>query len=165
MIEVTQTLHGDLPEGVQGNCFAACLASILHVDIETVPNDHTRKWRSVVNTWLRQYGLAMVQASNDFDELCRDDDITDCWCIATGHTNRHPTVRHACVAKSGVIVWDPHPSRSGLVSIDGYVLLLVLDASRYAQHVAEISNRTKYTPTHEHTPIQENDHDTPCIQI
>jgi hypothetical protein len=46
-----------------GDCFAACMASLLELPIEVVPNDHSPMYWSVWRTWLSQFGLEMRYSS------------------------------------------------------------------------------------------------------
>lgn len=86
MIPVYQTRHG--PEG---NCFEACLASILEIGIEQVPVfsgwDDLRKWLTARN-WLLEFGRSDGHA------------------IASVQTLRGI---HAVVCLDGQIVHDPSP--------------------------------------------------------
>lgn len=42
-----------------GDCFAACLATLLELPIEVVPNDHSEEYFNVYHTFLRQFGLEL----------------------------------------------------------------------------------------------------------
>lgn len=42
-----------------GDCFAACMATLLELPIEVLPNDHSEAWFIVWETFLRQFGLAI----------------------------------------------------------------------------------------------------------
>lgn len=95
---IKQTRFG---EGV-GNCFQACLASILNLPLESCPDiakmsDET--WFDEVSQWLRSMGYVLeytagVQPRNGF-------------AIACGKTKRGP--QHAVVMYGGKYLHDPHP--------------------------------------------------------
>lgn len=40
-----------------GDCFAACMATLLELPIEVLPNDHSPAWFLVWGVFLRQFGL------------------------------------------------------------------------------------------------------------
>ena len=111
MKPVVQTTFGDgHNEGLPcGNCVAACIASILELDIEDVPNfvmmDHTGGgfWNLLLNEWLAPYNLHAYF-------LDRDSYISaDVYCIGMGLTKRG--LYHAVVCLGNSMVWDPYPSK------------------------------------------------------
>ena len=95
---VTQTKLGD-----KGNCFQACLASILELDIDSIPVWEANCWQEQVENWLEQFGIRMVVLNGPLDGAIG---------IATGEGPRGR--RHAVVWYKGCIIWDPYPSRAGL---------------------------------------------------
>jgi hypothetical protein len=105
MIEVTQTeLGADNP---RGNCLAACLASILELPIDAVPDFYEceqagRNWFIVLTEFLATRGLQPVEGGQ-----------RDRHHIGVGASPRS-SHSHAVVMLGDKIVWDPHPSRSGL---------------------------------------------------
>lgn len=124
MIEVTQTTFG-VPGG---NCFSACIASLLELSIDDVPyfmGDFSEpddgEWFNRLNDWLRPRGFValffLYQSLADFPSLC----------VLGGASSRGP---HSCVGRRGEIVWDPHPSRSGLTSVEDVTILVPLDPAR-----------------------------------
>lgn len=61
VIRVEQQLVDD----TKGDCFAACLASILEVSLDQVPNPHGSEWWDTVQRWLwntRRLACVLVQA-------------------------------------------------------------------------------------------------------
>lgn len=42
-----------------GDCFAACMASLLELPIEVIPNDHSENWWFVWREFLKQFGLSL----------------------------------------------------------------------------------------------------------
>jgi hypothetical protein len=117
MLEVTQTkLH--IPGEQRGNCMYAVLASLLHGDIESIPSFEGRDWVNKLNTWLRQYGLAFMCIHDNAEDF-EDNGIQGMHHMLMGNTNRFAGVRHSVVARDGVLLFDVHPSRTGLT--DGLV--------------------------------------------
>jgi hypothetical protein len=110
--------------GRNGNCMSAALASLLGLDICEVPYFmEPGDWQARINRWLAPRGLrlkhVMVNTSNFKGWPIG-------YHILTGFAPRGPHRRaaHAVVGKDGVMVHDPHPSRAGLTSVDGYAVLV-----------------------------------------
>ncbi len=97
-----------------GDCFSACIASILEVPLEKIPNFHFPKgsdFEDNVQEWCKTQSFALVSISNIEDDL-----LADCWIIATGKSPRgdEDWHRHAVVWRNGKVVHDPNPDRVGL---------------------------------------------------
>jgi hypothetical protein len=116
---VTQTKLTNLETGEKGNCFVACIASIMGFPIHAVPEFDDTDWAIKYDTWLSAYGKELNHYMNG--------DIPTGFSIACGYTERNGgTVRHACIARDGVVVFDPHPSRVGLLNNDYYIAIAPL---------------------------------------
>ncbi|OPY78311.1 MAG: hypothetical protein A4E65_02334 [Syntrophorhabdus sp. PtaU1.Bin153] len=114
MTPVMQTKFGAI-----GNCFEACLASLLNMSIERVPNfgayGDEGDWMAEVNEWLSQMGLAYFEAripNDEIDDFFRDKDFFH---VMVGHTNRFEHLQHAIVGRKGKMVHDPHPDGVGIL--------------------------------------------------
>lgn len=107
--EVTQTiLHDPENEHVYGNCLQAAVASVLALPLDAVPHfSQFVWWPMAVELWVRGFDLTCKGE--------RTETIPDRLCIVGGKSERG--VSHCVVGYCGEIVWDPHPSRAGLVSI------------------------------------------------
>lgn len=106
---VTQTIFADDPQGRQGNCLQAAVASLLVLPLDEVPHfiEH-EDWLGRMTDWAGQRGYAVTSAPGaDGVPLG----------IAYGPSPRGVT--HAVVVRDGAIAWDPHPSRAGLVTVSG----------------------------------------------
>lgn len=128
MKPVSQTiLHTD--DGPPGDCFRACVASLLELAAEDVPHFvlNPRTWMRDCNAWLAQRGLVMVAT----EDRIRDVFWRGCgrvYAIAAGKSPRGPW-HHSVIARLGgtdedpvwEIVHDPHPSGAG---IEGDILRL-----------------------------------------
>ncbi len=113
MRPVDQTTYGPY----DGNCFSACLASILEIPIDEVPLFLGAYWDGFL-PWLREHGLwvSFYRRSERRVPLG--------YSIAGGRSMRFAGRMHACVAYDGMIVHDPHPSRDGLpYGIEEYVVI------------------------------------------
>lgn len=120
MIAVDQTAFG-LPGG---NCFAACVASLLEMPIDDVPNfcNLPGDWEAEFNRWLRPFGLyALTVQMNDW----RPPGLH----IMAGKSPRGASVKemHSVVAQGDAIVHDPHPSRAGLSTRTETTLLVPIN--------------------------------------
>ena len=113
---VDQTvLH--VPGVSRGNCFAATVAGLLKIPIESIPQFKTEgdiSWQEQFNGWLRQFGLAWFpMAGDDLSGECQQLGITGLWSEMSGKSPRFDA-GHSCVAKDGRLAWDPHPEQTGL---------------------------------------------------
>lgn len=115
MIPATQTILHDPENGKKGNCLSAVIASLLHLPIEEVPLFVEPEWRRDLNAFLRPFGLAYLDLSVDPAYLRVVCGITGLHHEITGTSPRNPAVLHGCVALDGNLVFDPHPSRDGIV--------------------------------------------------
>ncbi len=101
MIRVDQTKFGDR----HGNCFTACIASILEMPITEVPNfcAEFEDWEAATQLWLGDLDLRLEHISpGDMPPAGRH-------YVVSGMGPRG--LRHSCVGLDGAIVHDPHPSR------------------------------------------------------
>jgi hypothetical protein len=115
-----QTRVGQL----NGNCFEACIASLLEIPLHSVP-DFPRDeapFILAVQQFLREYGLFYIQTPID--------DLAIAPAFASGftwHTMEGISERggnHACVGLNGKLVHDPHPGGRGLVEINCFGFLV-----------------------------------------
>lgn len=119
MKPVDQTKFG-YPEG---NCFSACVASLLELDLSEVPFFMGREdWWEAFARWLYPRGLYPLHFPMRVDGLGPPGLY-----IAGGASPRDPQYMHAVVARGREIVHDPNPSRLGLVSIEDVTLLVSLE--------------------------------------
>ena len=116
-------------EGQQkGNCMNAAFASLLEIDIETIPHfedmpnagEGTKEkpsWWKAMNDWLAELGFYIVaQYQNIYFEG---------YYIANGPSPRG--VEHSVVYKGSVMVHDPHPSGAGIEKITSAWVLVPID--------------------------------------
>jgi len=121
MKPVMQTKFGDK----KGNCFAACLASLLEISIEEIPDFFNKKeyWTKTCNDFLKTKGFCFVDINFDSSEMSYWI-LRSGYSIVTGSSPRHNCL-HAVVAYQGEIVHDPHPDKTGIVEAKmiGYICL------------------------------------------
>ena len=135
---VTQTRTGS----PTGNCSEACIASLLEVEIEEVPDlldlEHEpgdpefrlAGWARM-HAFLHARGLQFVQVSH-FPAVALAMMVNRFGVRVRGmhHVAAGPNpdgLGHAVVALWGVPVWDPNPSRRGITSVEEMWFLIPLD--------------------------------------
>lgn len=114
MKPVCQTIFGT----GRGNCFAACVASILELPIEEVPNfcadtPEGENWYPPFQAWAAArgvIGMPFVLPSADCEVLLRlaRDEFPALPCIVFGATENGG---HCVVFQAGAPVHDPNPRR------------------------------------------------------
>lgn len=116
MTPVKQTvLFGDNSIG-NGNCFAACLASLLDLPLWMVPPfeqmfAHTQHWSGRCDRWLeRFFALKLVEVRGH-----KEDALPEFY-IACGSTPRGTF--HATIYSRGELVHDPHFSGDGIIKVE-----------------------------------------------
>jgi hypothetical protein len=115
-------------DGERGDCYRACLASILELALEDVPHVCLHAdWRERTVAFLRPFGLGLLTV-NVFPEDYPRELFPDAWHVMAGPGQRG--VRHAVVGRRAIMLHDPHPSGAGLLSIEEYDFFLALDPSR-----------------------------------
>lgn len=127
---VTQTRFYDPdapPDRQRGNCLSAVVASLMHLPIEAVPNfvqedvdsDGEKNWWQSFWYFVHEHGHHVV--------LLRDDsqprspfplpEPAEPYAVS-GVSPRDPLVHHIVIYQDGRMVHDPHPDRTGLVSLN-----------------------------------------------
>lgn len=120
MIIVEQTITG-YPDG---NCFPACLASVLELPLADVPLFCDDDWLEQYNEWLRPRNLVLLLVPY------APDWHPPGYAILGAESPRGPWL-HAAVCYDGELVWDPHPQRSmGLRAWLDWAVFVVLDPQR-----------------------------------
>jgi len=111
MKPVKQTLFG--PK--EGNCFAACIASLLELPLEAVPNFCLYDdWYHRVNKFLAPMGLCYIEMAIDSRGLYYSLIDSNTYYVLCGKSPNYDCL-HAVVAQGTEIVHDPNPSNKGLL--------------------------------------------------
>lgn len=149
MIPVTQTKvviknkAGDIV--VNGNCYAAAIASMLDLPITEVPNGEVffddqedyYFFRTLMHRFLKNKGLQLVSdwrfaAFHSEDHFSEDQNIEyrellkDTFYLATGESARG--FAHICIYMNGQLCHDPHPSKDGLETVYDWQVINKLEA-------------------------------------
>ncbi len=108
-----------------GNCFSACVASLLEISINEVPYfmEDQNDWWDYFSEWLKPFGfypLCFVLKQSNFYHPSG-------YHILSGQSSRGP---HSVVAFKDEIIHDPHPEREGLLTRDDIIILVPFDPSK-----------------------------------
>mgnify|MGYP001592315282 FL=1 len=156
MIKINQTRFGgsDSPISEQGNCFQACLASILEIPLEDAfdccpfdtPTDEKRlerhPWWVAFNEWLSQFGLGSIWL--EFKPT--PPTITQLLGYHLAEVKSHTlkSGNHCVVIHDGELVHDPNPkSKVDSDDLIGVYILVPLDISKSTQVLRTIQDVAK----------------------
>jgi len=131
MIPIDQTRFGchdpnEPANTAPGNCWTACLASILELPLSEIPDelefwkdgmkplDSWIPYQKKTHLWLHNKDIVIVEVRMSSVFYTGPEECFDMYCILSGPSPRNSKVNHAVVGKGNQIVHDPHPSRKGL---------------------------------------------------
>jgi len=125
MKNVHMAVIHDEEAGTYGDCFRACVASVLGVESGAVPHflhdgggTFPDDWMNRFVQWAESRGFIPYEFSASI--------ITPPgYYIATGKSPRFD-VGHSVVMRNGRVVWDPHPSRDGIEGVPWSVMIFVI---------------------------------------
>lgn len=125
MIPIHQTKFGNL----QGNCFAACIASILEIPIEDVPNfcvDYPEDWFFRASDFVRdRYGYVFVMFLHNNSI---GDTVSRMGYSIVGGKSPRGDFGHSVVYYSDRLAHDPHPSGDGIIGDPtDYILFVAIN--------------------------------------
>lgn len=137
MIPIDQSVMREGPEDdpvQRGNCFQACVASILELPLAAVPHvaSYGELWREKLDAFLTSRGLWFMNIYLKQEGGLSWPTKLTTWCILSGPSPRGKW-GHACIGKLIVeagtmhvpeVIHDPHPSRDGLTTVDwvGFII-------------------------------------------
>lgn len=123
MIRIHQTKFG-YPDG---NCFAACVASIMECDISDVPLQSAVSDIEPLRHWLGRFELCEVTFElGDY----RPSGLY----VLTGLSPRSVVglrAKHCVVARGSEILHDPHPDGGQVLTWDDATVIIPLDLSQW----------------------------------
>lgn len=146
MKPIDQTVFG----AGKGNCFAACVAAVLELPIEKVPNfcvDFGEEWFAELEKWLEPFGLAAVSFCFDHGRQVSDPEVLsgffngersfyvrkDVPLILSG---LNPDGVAHSVVLDGTTIHDPNPRRRGLASYRDIIALVAIHPHRFEREGA-----------------------------
>lgn len=102
--------------GTVGDCWRTCIASILEVDRDDVPNfveiemedEESTAWWDATNEWLNERGFHLIELDLNVQNWAPDG-----YTILSGRSPRGEH-NHCVVGKGVEVVHDPHPEGGGL---------------------------------------------------
>lgn len=108
----------------EGDCFAACIASLLGLDIDEVPDfgQGKKNWYRLFEEWLRCRRLAPLTVYGKSAIIPKG-----VYYLAGGKSSRG--IPHSVIYLNGEMVHDPHPDRDGLAEVTDYLFLVPLNTS------------------------------------
>lgn len=112
-----------------GNCFAACIASIFELTLDEVPDYMGDDWHEWWNRWLAERNLTLIHWK------IPDPDDPDSYrppgYSLLGADSPRGDWLHSVVCLDGEVVWDPHPQREmGLGTWRDWTVFAVLDPTK-----------------------------------
>lgn len=111
----------------EGNCFAACIASILELSLDEVPNySQEGEWWVKWNRWLALRGLYLIEFEV---KEGKGEEYLQGFHIITGKSYSGDW-NHSVVGFCGTIVHDPNPTKRGIRSHQWYGVFVVTDPSK-----------------------------------
>lgn len=119
---VTQTTFYDPNDTSLGNCTEACIATLLGLRLEDVPSFRVKvitptKYWDLIEAFLLTHGKEMFA-------------VPDHKSIEGIHMVSGPSPRggsHCVLYENDQLVWDPHPSRTGILKIEYRFLMKDLE--------------------------------------
>lgn len=102
MIKQEQLLFGK----DDGDCFRACVASILEMPIEELPTYNSESWLLSWNNWLEKYGLYL-----QYKTYGKGNFAGGYWIASVPSLNLGEGVKHVVVMHKDKLVHDPSPHK------------------------------------------------------
>lgn len=106
--------------GNEGNCFAACIASILETELDSLPfladyNDDWEDYLAALNEILKsRFNLFIDYTTYDYWESRFKDNFKDSFYIVSGDSNQEG-FEHAVIFKNGVLHHNPNPNGTEMI--------------------------------------------------
>lgn len=111
------------------NCLEACIASLLEVRIEDIPDLEAYTdgpWMKKLNEWLEiNYQVVYMEVQILSKEVSKFFQDKDFFHIIIGKTLRSSKIRHAIIARQGKMLHDPYPGGLGVLD-DEFLMIGIL---------------------------------------
>lgn len=123
MIPYDMIIEHDIANGKWGDCFRCCIASLLELDPRDVPHfmeegeSSKDKWYPRLLSWLTPQGLTYFEFNCTEEALHTWQEFFTRENVNVYHTlsGQSPIAKHTVIAYNGKCVFDPSPSKAGLV--------------------------------------------------
>lgn len=124
MRPVMQTKFGGPNDPIenQGDCFAACLCSLLHVPLDTVTGADLLRvdlWWPAMHAFVAQHNYDMLRLQPEWERALG----AETHYIASGKSPRGDFL-HSVVKRGGELAHDPHPSGDGIETLVDIIVLV-----------------------------------------
>ena len=128
MKKVYQTVFTNEENTVHGNCLCACIASLLGIDINEVPeiNEAGADWFRMLFKFMTEKGYEVGGTARNLQHLidinCQGVDGLYIGCGLS--PRKHVKNGHAVLIDiKGNLIHDPHPSGDGILRLD-YIIII-----------------------------------------
>lgn len=124
-----------------GDCYRACIASMLELPISAVPNfmeDGKENFDPKFYRWLISFGIHAMDVTLEGGQTSFYKDVP---MIAGGRSPRGSNLehRHCVIYQNDALLHDPHPSREGLRGPpDIFTILFLSSVSQFVSSISEI---------------------------
>jgi len=115
--------------GNEGNCFAACIASILEIELDSLPfladfNDNWKDYLNALNTNLKsRFNLFIEYTTHENWESIFEDSFKDSYYIVSGESDQEG-LEHAVIFKNGTLQHNPNPNGVEMIRATTYYLFI-----------------------------------------
>lgn len=132
MIPVFQTIM----DSQNGNCYAACLASILECSLEGIPNFMEKgpdRFDNILTKWLETKNFVILSVNIVRDEPSIIAIMKDVYSIGSIESPRFKDTLHAVVCKGFEIIHDPRPDVSSPYTAEvlHFDVIIIKNLKRY----------------------------------
>lgn len=126
MIKIYQDKFGK----PHGNCFGACVASLLEITLGEVPDLSDEKtWWTKIREFIRTHGYDLVSMNPQKGMVYDPYLFPYGYAIGCGTSSRG--FEHACVFKDGELVHDPFPGGDGIeMPVKEWIYFVEMDPVR-----------------------------------
>ena len=117
MIKIKQTKLHDPENNINGNCMAACFASLLELEIEEIPKFEDMdddKWWPAVLKWLDNKNIYLLRLKEFYPPIKF---------IASGKSPRG-NFDHVVIYNGEEMIHHPHPDNTGILNVNEIWILV-----------------------------------------
>lgn len=129
-----------------GLSFKKCLAVALRMQESDIPEFDANPaiGHCQLNKWLRQFNLVLLSCTDSLAHWEQGNGVSGLMHISQGVSARAGEAIHNCLYEDGVLVYDPHPDDTGLITVVYNSVLLCLDPGRFVHALAPAKTKDKW---------------------